>query len=605
VTDLTITAVGDATVRSARPALTDGSGQWVRVKSGEQRGYLRPQLGSIAGRTVLSATLVGRVGPGHVAQTYTVSPVTERWSPGRVTWSNQPAVNSGAAVTEAVSALADGGLVEVDITAIIQSVADGTEWFGLRISTNSTSTGQRFYSSDSGEPAWELLISLSDAPDVPTDLRPDGGAVKDGEPILAWMFTDLGGDSTEQAESWVQVDTPAAGVDPDEVTPDFDSGWVANVDPEFDLSTAAYTPPVLSANPTYWRVNVRDGDGNESGWSDWAEFTVSALPTLVVDSPTGAFGDPTPQLLAHLSSGTVTSWKAFVTGSDRSDVRAESGMSTGAVDWQIPFRRDGRRVLTAKKPGWIYLKVWDDVDRAVAVGQKAYLDVWIPADLTESGALTPTTNLTVTQYADGDPRHIWQWSRTEAADAWLLEVDGEEIARLDPEDVTVDAGIYTWTDSGEIPPLRERTLRVRAVEGTKKSGGARVDQAHTVSGVWLLPEDTDTALVLAGTAVEGFTRTDRVATYTPLKGPEVDVIYDTPPRSGTFEGVVDTTLDQDVWEVLDAIEELRKSSNRKARMVWGSQSARVRLRDPDATSHSEINAENLMHVVRFGFVEVD
>ena len=612
MTDLVITAVGDADTRSTTPSLNTGSLAWVYVKTGERRAWIRPELGNIAGRTVLDAYLVGRVGPGHVAQTYTVAPVTARWSPGRITDANKPTVNTAAQFTEAVaSALPDGGLVTFSdpaLVSIIQAVADGTEWYGLRIVTNSTSTGQKFYATDSGEPAWELHVTLSDAPDQPSDLRPDNGAVKDGEPTLAWAFVDLGGDSTEQAHSQVQVDSPAVGVDPDEVSPDYDSGWVANTEPEYDLSAVTYTPPGSPPQSTYWRVRVKDAAGVASEWSDWASFTVAALPTGVLDSPTGAFGDPSPRVLAHLSSGTLTAWTAKVTGPDRSDIRARSELQTGAVDWQVPLRNpDGRRVLTEQETGWLYLRMYDDVDRAIAVGQKAYVDMWVPLDLTENGSVTAPTGLSVQQIAPGDPRSEWTWHRTETADAWLIEVDGVTLARLEPEDVAVDAGIYTWTDRGEVAPLRSHELRVRAVEGADKSPGAVIERTHRVEGVWLLPEDDD-PIYLAGGEVGDFGSTDNSATYRTLDGTEIDIIYGRGLLTGTFSGGIstETRSADEVWETLDRIDRLAASTARRVRMVWGSRSILVDLRSPHHAPHVAMHTRPhaLPHRAAFGFVQV-
>jgi hypothetical protein len=529
--------------------------------------------------------------------------VTEKWSPGRVTWTNKPAVNGGAAVTEVVaSALPDGGLVEVDVTTILQSVAAGTEWFGLRIATGSGAAGQAFYSTDSGSPAWELAITLSDVLDQPVDLRPDGGAIPTGEPILAWLFADIGGGSNTQAESQVQVDSPAVSVDPDEVSPDYDSGWVTNVDPQYDLSAVTYTPPASPAQSTFWRVRVRDEDGVISEWSDWADFTVDSLPTLVVDSPTGAFGDPAMTLEAHLTGGTVKSWKAFVTGADRSDVRVETGAQTGDIEWAIPdVNADGRRVLTEDEAGWIYLRVVDTVDRAPAVGRPPYVDVWIPADLTEGGASTPPTGLTVTQIAAGHPQSQWEWSRAAADVPWLIQVDGVTVKRLEPEDVEETGGVYTWTDSGEVSPLRPHTLGVRAIDGVDTTAAATQSRAHKVTGVWLLPAEGD-PIQLRGRSVGEFVRTDRVATYAPLKGPEVDVIYDYTGRAGSFSGGIDSR--DDVWNVVDRIEALSTSRRRTARMVWGSQSITVRIADLDVTPDDSMESGNLRHKVRFRFVQV-
>jgi hypothetical protein len=87
-------------------------------------------------------------------------------------------------------------------------------------------------------------------------------------PILAWDATDLGGESSEQAQFKIQVDTPVGLADPDEVSPDFDSGWVVSSDPQYDLDASTHTP--AGAGPHYWRVQTKDEAGTASDWSDWA-----------------------------------------------------------------------------------------------------------------------------------------------------------------------------------------------------------------------------------------------------------------------------------------------------------------------------------------------
>lgn len=609
MTDFVIDAVRDAWVNENRAGLNYGSASGVRIKSGSPSHYafLLPDLPNLAGATILDAYLVARGAAALSAQTITVSPVTERWAPGRVTWNKKPAVNSGAAVGTAISATssADASVTLTGLGPMIQAVADGTDWYGLRLTTSVTSD-QRFRSSDSGSPSWELHITVSESPEVPTNLRPDGGAVPDATPTLGWDYYDFGG-STEQAELRVQVDTPTGGADPDDVTPDYDSGWEPEPDPQWAL---AGEHTLVGSGPHYWRVNVKDADGNESGWSDWAEFDVAAHPSLVVDSPVGSFSDPSPTLTAHLSTGgTVKAWQAWATGPDRSDVRAESGMSTGTISWTVPERNSrGRRVFREDEQGWLYLRVWDSVDRAPAVGQPTYVDVWIEADWDQDGGVDAPTGLLVQTQFVGDPRLRWQWSRTEAADAWLIQVDGVTVARLEPEDVTADAGTYTWTDSGHVSPQRPHTLAVRAVEGATVSPAVSVaGQVFRTDGLWLIPEADIDPVVVFDTRHGAFTRVDRLASYTPLVGPEVDVIYDVEGRRSEVEGVIFRNMgaiQQDVWDAVAALEALQDSRVRTARMVWGSQSIRVRVRDVDVTSHDDNEGRRNLHVVRFGFVEV-
>lgn len=594
MTELTITEVGDTWVNGAsgRTGNNYGSTQHVQVKNGERRALLLPKLPNLAGRTIVDAYLVGH-STGTDAQTLTVAPVTQKWQPGRATWGNQPSVNSGTAVAVAVGAAADGEVVTIaGLGPMIQAVADGTDWFGLRVSTSST-TAQKFYATESGAPAWELHLTVSDLTQAPDGLRPNGAAVSGARPILAW-------DAEDQVSFRVQVDTPAAGLDPDDVAPDFDSGVIVGVDQQFDLATSTHTP--AGAGPHYWRAQVTaEGESETSEWSDWASFTVSAMPTLVIDSPTGPFGDPSPTLAAHLSSGTLSHWKVKITGPDRADVRFRSGLRTGPLLIEVPQRHKGRRTIV--DGGWIHFEAADDVDRAVAVDDPGVASAWVPIVLADDDSVASPTDLVVAQVGDGDPRLRWAWQRTEAADAWVLAVDGQNFEIITAEDITLAGGVYTWTDSGQVSPLRPHTLTVRALEGSQVSEPASVTHTHTVTGVWLLPDD-GSPISLNGTAVSGFANTSRYARYTPLQGAPVDVIYEANPgRMGAFAGTVDST--EDVWAVLDEIERLRSSRTRFAQLVWGSQSIRVRLVDPDATSADHILPNNLAHDVRFEFVEVD
>ena len=606
MTDLIIVEVGDTWINSGKTGANYSDTSGVQLKSGSKIGLLLPELPALAGATVLDAYLVGRGAQSVSAQSVTVKAVTEPWAPGTVKYANRPATDSGSAVVTAVSAAAADVPVTIaaGLDSILQAVADGTDWYGLEVTT-STTTMQKFRSSDSGHPAWELHVVVSDVPAVPTNLRPDGGgAVGSATPILAWDFVDFGG-STTQGSSWVQVSSPGGGA-ADFVTPDYDSGWQSNVDSQWALA-GRYTLP--GADVQYWRVNVKDADGNESGWSDPAEFVVAAKPTLVIDSPTGAFGDPTPTIAAHLSTGDPAHWELLATGPDRSDVRLRPGLQTGDIEFTLPLKnRDGRRILKDDETSWARLRAWLSGDWAVAVGEEPYVDAWIPLAFDDDLGVTAPTNLLVAQIEKDDPRHEWRWDHNEVADAYVLTVDGRVVARLDPTDddngLELDGGTWRWTDNGEIPPYRPHTLGVRALDGGARSAPAFFEAAsHEVTGVWLLPDAAD-PIVLAGTAIESFAQSDRVATYTPLVGPEIDVVYDYEGLKGDFEGTVDAYSNDDVWAALAQIETLRTSPVRTAQMVWGSKSIRVRIRNPHSVPSPDFLPSNLQHLVRFGFVEV-
>ncbi len=452
-----------------------------------------------------------------------------------------------------------------------------------------------FVAFDSGSPAFEMHTVISELTDAPSDLAPDAGAVSTSQPILSWTFDD-------QVSRTVQIDTPAAGMEPDEIAPDY-SVTLTSTSPELALASIPKT--LVGAGPHYFRVQATAAGAIEpSEWSEWAEFTVSALPSLIVDSPTGPFGDPSPTVTAHLSSGTRDTWRVMVTGPSRADVRADSNYRTGPISFAVPELVKGRKVV--ETGGWIYIEAHDSVDRAVGVGAPDFVSQWVEIVLTDSGGLEPVELLLISPEAKGDPRNRWRWQRNEAADGWLLGQGDTILRRLDPSEVNVIGGFYDFLDSGEVQPLRPHDLWVKALDGGQSSAPAvRRDQSHTVEGLWLLPDDGTEPIVLQGTEVGGFVETDRRATFSPLRGPDIDIIYDTNPgRTGNFEGVISTLHGTDVWASIDRIKALRKSSTRLVRMVWGSQTMRVRVVDLDVTSSPDILSHTLTHIVRFGFVQV-
>lgn len=593
------TWVNEAANRRDQPY---GDANYVQVMAGtnvRRRAFLKPDLGNISGRLVVDSPLYGHAGEGgNPAASVTIAPVTERWQAGRLTWGSTepkggPAVDTSRQVTINLPAAAEGELVTFPgLAPMVRAVADGTEYHGFRITTTST-TALTFAASDSGLPSFELDVILSELTDAPTNLAPDGGAVPLQRPVLSWEVDD-------QTARQIQVDTPAVGEEPDGFSPDFDTDMETSVSQEFDLAASSHTP--VGPGSHFWRVAV-PGDDGLPDWSDWAEFTVAALPGLVVDSPVGPFGDPSPTVVAHLATGTLDHWRVMVTGPNRADVRVDSGRQTGPLSFEVPEMVQGRRVV--ETGGWIYIEAHDTTDRAVAVGAPDYSFAWVEIVLSDTNVIAPVESLLVAPEAQGDPRNRWRWQRNEAADAWLLGQGDTILRRLDPSEVNVIAGFYDFLDSGEVQPLRPHDLWVKAVEGQGSSEPTvRRDQSHAVSGLWIIPDGGE-PIVVQGTEVGGFIETERRATFEPLRGPSIDIIYDANPgRTGNFVGVVSTAYGTDVWAMLDRLKALRQSPTRLARMVWGSQTMKVRIVDPDFSSAPGILPATLEHDVRFGFVQV-
>lgn len=595
----------DTHVRITRPNHPYASGNTIRLLSGARRGFINIPVTDVRGRTVLSATLYGHVKGTLAPQIVTVGLIVDDWTPGKTTWDRQPGI--GLTVPTTLGALSDGDQAALDWTAIAQAIANGAKPRGLRITTNATGEDDSlWYAFDSGKPSWRLVIELSDAPEQPSDLRPSAGlAVGAAAPILAWSYTDLGGDSSEQGSLRVQVD-PAA----DEVTPDYDSGWLSIGDPEFDLSNAvalgapAFTP-LASGASTQWRVATKDAAGNLSDWSDWAAFSYEPYPTLIVDSPTGGvIGDPTPDVIAHMTGETLDHWRVRVENM-AGDILWDSGKVDGAASITVPWRDEESRKRVIKKDDATYrfrIRGWGDIDRADAVGLPAYVQQVVDVVFDDdAGVITPGA-FTVTSATDGSPRLKFTWTRTSAPDAVVIHAGNDVYARLDADDWTLSAGVYTWIDNGLSKPYKAHHFNIRAIEsGVRSQPSAEVVFTSQPEGVWLLYEGHD-PVVFDG-VVTPFTQEDRRAVYELLNvGEDVDVVYAFEGVSGDFAGSLIEASDVDVLASVDVLNDLREDVYATPQLVWATKSIPITVRNLSPLPDGEMfNNDTLQHAVSFAF----
>ncbi len=550
----------------------------------------------IVGQTVVSAFLSPRFRGATANQQLAVQPVAAKWAVDKVTWANQPGVRA-AFVTKTTGVLADGDRVDIDVTALVQQIANGQPHYGWRIAT----TGEAFFYGFATVDSWVLTIETSDAPNTPTVLQPDAGVISASKFVIRTDFTDLAG-STEQTAIQVQVD-------PDATAPyAFDSGEVATNVPELDLAATAYAGLADGAT-TKWRVRVKDGDGYWSGWSDWATVTRVAKPTLILDAPTGGvLFDATPTVQAHLSSGTVKAWSVLVTdGDDRTAIRHSNRLpapspASAAMAVAIPERdEDGDLVFRDDQTYQIRVRAYDRLDRVQGRPEDPpYIEVWTTVEFDDDDAVTAPATLTADS-PTGSPRIRLSWARPGTADGWVITRDGKRIARLNADDVTVNAGTYRWTDPGAAPN-ETHTWTVRAVTNGKQ-GLPRATQGNVaVKGLWLMSVHGD--VVLDGNNVSGLRKKDRRATYKlPNRRDDIDIVGALEGLSGAYEGSIQYThyrrTEADVDAARAILEKIRLDPATPVRMVHGTSSIPVLLRNLSVTVGDEYQPNTRQHAVSF------
>lgn len=260
------------------------------------------------GATVFDANLSLYVKDGWAANTgrqLLVEPIAFSWRAGRVDWNAQDdpgfVLATNTVLVPVAGAYADGDVITVPVGPSLQAVADGTSWFGWRVSiTGAVQNAALFlYSGNAVRRKPKLAVSWGNPPDPPSDLRPSQGrAITTDSPLLRFRFTDPDASSSQTA---LQVQA-----DPDPFTtwaaPAYDSGVKITVEPSWDIAddpawAASAARPPLNGTAT-WRVRVKDA----SIWSDWSDpatFGYQLGPGVVtLLSPAAAVvNDSTPPIL--------------------------------------------------------------------------------------------------------------------------------------------------------------------------------------------------------------------------------------------------------------------------------------------------------------------
>lgn len=604
VDTLTFASGFDAWVLENNPDTGHTGGGEVRLWASERKGIVQIPMTGIHGKTIPSAILYGHVKDGWVAQTITAHLAASGINPATVTWDNFPSNVAGLSGTVTTGALAGGATSAIPVTEIVQAIANGAKNHGFILTTDASAINTaNLRSFTSGKDSWQLVVQVSDAPAKPTNQRPLEGGVDSGAPVLGWD-----GGAVAWASIQVQVD-PAA----DSVSPAFDSGTVTTSDSTYDLSASTFTP-IASGSTTQWRVRAANADGTWGDWSDWASFTYTPQNPLVVDSPTGGtIGDPTFSVLAHLATGTLSQYQVRIAkGTDRTNIVYDTGEQPpdagGTIARGIPWRDPDtkRRIIRGDDTSWqINIRAWDTEDRAEAVGETTYVEAWVTVTFTD-GANEAPADYTVAPVTPGDPRMVHTWTRSVAADKWLIMTShGEIVHTLTVDDVTADAGTYTFTDRGETQPYQPTIYKVRAVDaGVRSAASNTVTVTSTPGGFWIIPDDGTDPFLLDGDQVQPFTKNTRADIYSLLNGDTTRIVYGYEGISGTYVGELNSLNSGDVLGDIDRLEDLRRTPTARPQLIWASQSIRAQFTDgPFAVPDPEITPDNQAHAVTLGFVE--
>lgn len=484
----------------------------LRIESGAAYAYLFFNRTFPLGATIVSATLrVYTASVWNSTPTLTVRRVGERWGVNRLNWNNRPAI-VGPAFTKSQSSAAVDQEWAIDVTQMMQNVADGGIWFGLRIDTTDTGTNKYLWSSNGpADTRPQLEVVWSAAPQAPTSLTPSGSQVVGiSKPILRFDFTDSRG-STALAAVQVQIDPNGNWT-----TPAFDSGTVTATEPELDLSTTAYAG-LTAGQETRWRVRVQDGAGLWSEWSDVVRFRRDNKGTLSITNPAAAPNDFvsewTPPIIWSLTGETQKAWRVFVTPADEPGTRLhDTGWNKGAdTSWTLP-----KGVLEDDSRYRVVVRVRDSKDRTHTPTDRAYTQAEREFDFREDPTPNPVANLTVANLLPR-PWAELTWTRSTAPDSFTIKRNGRVIETgIDPADVLVSGTTYKFTDR-DARPYRTHTWVVQAtVNGKTSQNNPSVSEKLQTQGIWLYDHDRNIEVFIAGRDEGAWAMGEEATTHNPV-----------------------------------------------------------------------------------------
>lgn len=512
--------------------------------------------------TVLSAELrmTVRGTQWNATATVSVKRITQNWREWKVHWNSRPTTAGTAATKSVTGSRADGAVIAVDVTNIIQSVVNGADYFGLYVGV--TGNNQRaIYSGEAANPATQpiLVIEYAVATTPPDQLSPGGGRlISVSAPILTWR-------AGEQTQSYVEIYS-----DDTLTTLKWSSGWVVSV---VQAMQSGYS---LANNETVaWRVRVRNDAGIPTDWSEVEEFTRSGKATLTLTNP--ADTDPTPSTVEETTPPFIFTY----TGTQKAvewllEVNlAIDPFYVGFSDdnpWRTLYHvgRDDSTDNSWTPPAGLItneadlyrvtVRVWGDEDREDVAADRSYGEIQREFYYVRTGSVTAPSSLVVTSV--GAKAHIVV-QRSSAPDRFSLKVDNKIVDEtIDPADVIVSGTTYAWDYYGHRPG-HTSTYEVDAVviqSGKRHHSGGNPTQNLTLAyaqSAILVPRLGWVVPVLAGGLTDAVIGTDIEIIDIPGRRDPVKVWTRIGGYEGTIEGILDTDSNYTSIQYRDLLERIQ------------------------------------------------
>lgn len=565
-----LVATIDTYVNEAIPKKNFGASAALKVDNtggSEKQTFLSfPIPTQLRGSYIVSATLtMYNKGAWSGAHTLTVRRVTESWGERRVNWDRRPSNSATNAATDGgTTDAADATAHTFNVTAMLQDVADGQVFYGMRLTIGSNGV-KSMYSSENNDISLRpyLTIQYVTGTEGPLDVQPNGQVCYSDSPVLSWFFASKTPGAV-QTQSQVQV---TLATDDDFSSTLYDSGQQANVSPHWDLdnppSGPAYTP-MTESEDYIWRVKAYDGN-SWSPWSDvatisWEDPGVVDITFPAIDNDDVSINPPTVEFdftVQDLASFTPQLFKlvgaTYVEITDGTFGAAYPILAAATTDgeWTLPV---GILSDTVNNRHKVRITARDTFNRIMGRGDEPYDERIF--DYVPNGALTVPAGAVATlngpyvrlDFTYTDPR----------PDYFMFSVDGLHVARVAASTIEVSNEVFQYDLLGLTPSVTAQDI---TVAGLFDATGISDELAfspfiYLPKGIWLC-RGSDVAVRLDGRADIEETKVQDGETYYP-QGRTTPVRLTGPAKGyeASISGVLLDQTDQTALEGLELIEDM-------------------------------------------------
>lgn len=353
----------------------------------------------------------------------------------------------------------------------------------------------------------------------------------------------------------------------------------------------------------FWRVQVKDGAGLWSVWSDPVTMTRRVKPTVAISNlGAGVAYDSSPPIIWSVTGGTQVRYRVLV----------YHVTDLTRVVYDSKERQSAENAFTI--PGgylfddWTYrvkVRVWDSQNREATPGDPTYAEAQADFHLDTDAAVAGPTGLVASQVGQ-TPGVVLEWQRSTTPDQFAILRDGKIIRTSDAEDLYVSGTTYRYTSLGARPNWSHR-YEIRAiVNGRTSAANPSIFYAVPVEGLWITDRDRGIDVTLWDDDAGTWEMPDDASVYAPIGGTQVvRVVNGLRGLEGSLSGLLMAGFGKTFRAMEDDLYAIKERPSQTVQITVGDMSFEALIGNIVVAPSPRTRAGQVVKAVSFDFWEVN